>query len=808
MRGENLIIGDFNFPGVRWESGCCDSRGRPFYDACSDAFLTQHVEGATHLSGNTLDLVLSSDPSLVRGVEMIGRIGASDHETLLVDVPLDALTRRASYTMRNFNKANFGEMRRELIIDWEAALSGLSVDSMWTSIKSRINGTIEKFVPLKRIGLNRKPKWLNHEILMLIGKKRKAWSRWKECRSAENEREYKNLEKLVKRRIRNSKNNTERRVAKDAKENPKAFFSYVNSSKKTRVKIGPLKDRSGEIVTDPLEQAGILNAHYATVFTRSMNDLPVVESSMEEVIDDVDVSIERVKNTIDELKEISAPGPDNIGNKVIMELKEQLALPFSILFRKSLNDAEVPEEWKDSVVSPIFKKGVRSDPGNYRPVSLTCNTCKLLEKIIKGEVESHMERHILSNSQHGFRRGRSPQTNLIEFMDHVTKWLDEGKSVDVIYFDFSKAFDKVCHKRLAVKMEAAGIRGKVKEWVCEWLRGRRQKVVVDGMESDWEDVVSGVPQGSVLGGTLFVLYVNDIDEGLGSFSRKFADDTKCARVVETVEDAEALQRDIDVMVDWARKWEMQFNVAKCKVLHIGRRNREFTYTMDGVPLVEVKEEKDLGVWIQSDLKPGSQCERAAKAANATLGLITRSFHYRTKSILVPLYKVFVRPKLEYAISVWNPWLHKDEDVLEKVQKRLVRMLSDVRAETYEEKLKLAGLTTLRERRLRGDMIETFKTMRGINHVEREDWFSIQVDEEHRPTRTNTLIVDGEVVRKLEVLVREQASLEVRRNFFTVRVEKTWNQLPEEIKAQKTVNGFKNHYDKWRKKHSVEQGDRI
>ena len=808
MRGENLIIGDFNFPGVRWESGCCDSRGRPFYDACSDAFLTQHVEGATHLSGNTLDLVLSSDPSLVRGVEMIGRIGASDHETLLVDVPLDALTRRASYTMRNFNKANFGEMRRELSIDWEAALSGLSVDSMWTSIKSRINGTIEKFVPLKRIGLNRKPKWLNHEILMLIGKKRKAWSRWKECRSAENEREYKNLEKLVKRRIRNSKNNTERRVAKDAKENPKAFFSYVNSSKKTRVKIGPLKDRSGEIVTDPLEQAGILNAHYATVFTRSMNDLPVVESSMEEVIDDVDVSIERVKNTIDELKEISAPGPDNIGNKVIMELKEQLALPFSILFRKSLNDAEVPEEWKDSVVSPIFKKGVRSDPGNYRPVSLTCNTCKLLEKIIKGEVESHMERHILSNSQHGFRRGRSPQTNLIEFMDHVTKWLDEGKSVDVIYFDFSKAFDKVCHKRLAVKMEAAGIRGKVKEWVCEWLRGRRQKVVVDGMESDWEDVVSGVPQGSVLGGTLFVLYVNDIDEGLGSFSRKFADDTKCARVVETVEDAEALQRDIDVMVDWARKWEMQFNVAKCKVLHIGRRNREFTYTMDGVPLVEVKEEKDLGVWIQSDLKPGSQCERAAKAANATLGLITRSFHYRTKSILVPLYKVFVRPKLEYAISVWNPWLHKDEDVLEKVQKRLVRMLSDVRAETYEEKLKLAGLTTLRERRLRGDMIETFKTMRGINHVEREDWFSIQVDEEHRPTRTNTLIVDGEVVRKLEVLVREQASLEVRRNFFTVRVEKTWNQLPEEIKAQKTVNGFKNHYDKWRKKHSVEQGDRI
>ena len=145
------------------------------------------------------------------------------------------------------------------------------------------------------------------------------------------------------------------------------------------------------------------------LFTRSVTDLPAVESITGEVIDDVDVSIERVKNMIDELKERSALGPDNIGNKVIMELREQLALPFSILFRKSLDDAEVPEEWKDSVVSPIFKKGARSDPGNYRPVSQTCNTCKLLEKIIKGEIESHMERHVTGNSQHGFWRGRSPR---------------------------------------------------------------------------------------------------------------------------------------------------------------------------------------------------------------------------------------------------------------------------------------------------------------------------------------------------------------------------------------------------------------
>ena len=609
---------------------------------------------------------------------------------------------------------------------------------------------------------------------------------------------YKCLEKEAKRKIRNSKNSVERKVAREAKENPKAFFSFVNSAKTSRVKIGPLKDKDGNIVIDPREQAEILNSHYATVFTRSEGDLPVKRNVTENILDDIDMSVERVMDTIDELKENSAPGPDKISNKIIRELKEQIALPLSILFRKSLDSGEVPSEWKDSTITPIFKKGKRCDPGNYRPVNLTSNTCKLMEKIIKVDVERHLEAHVLGDSQHGFRQGRSPQTNMVEFLDKVTKWMDEGKCVDVIYFDFSKAFDKVCHKRLAVKMEAVGIRGKVKAWICEWLRGRRQKVVVDGIESGWEEVGSSVPQGTVLGGVLFILYINDIDEVVIAFMRKFADDTKVAKIVESEEDAKELQRDINEMMRWAKEWEMVFNVEKCKVLHVGRRNSKYVYKMGDAILSEVKEEKDLGVWIGNDLKPASQCERAAKAANSILGLITRCFHYRTKDILVPLYKTFVRPKMEYAVTVWNPWLRKDEEVMEKVQQRLVRMLSDVKGDTYEERLQSAGLTTLRERRVRGDMIETFKTMRGINRVDRGEWFDIVVDDT-RPTRSNTVMVQGEPERKKEVIVGERANLEVRKNFFTVRVEKTWNQLPEEVKAQRTVNSFKNNYDRWRNK---------
>ena len=795
--GDNVILGDFNFPGIKWSAGSADSRGRPFLDACADAFLTQHVEGPTHLSGNTLDLVLSSNPSMIQDVSWLGRIGASDHETMLVKVQVHTVRRKGPGMLRDFNRADFASMRKQLTVDWGPILGGLCAEEIWVEIKRRLDKAIEEHVPLRRTKVMGKPKWLNNEILSLIGKKRKAWDKWKKCRSEEDKDVYKKLEKCLKRKIRNAKNGMERKVAKEAKENPRAFYAYVNSAKRTRTKIGPISGINGEVLIDPREQAERLNSHYATVFTTGACEPPGIERMVEEEMDDVDLSPERVMEVIGGLRERAAPGPDGISNKIIMELREQLSFPLSLLYRKSLDSGHVPKEWKDSTITPIYKKGSRSDPANYRPVNLTSNICKLMEKLIKSGIQRHMEEHVLTNSQHGFRSGRSPQTNLIEFMDQVTKWVDDGKSVDVIYFDFSKAFDKVCHKRLAVKMEAAGIRGKVKAWICEWLSGRRQKVVVEGTESDWQDVLSSVPQGTVLGGILFTLYVNDIDEDVVAFLRKFVDDTKIASIVETDEDAGVLQKDVDTMVEWARKWEMTFNVAKCKVLHVGRRNKKHEYKMGDVVLGQTMEEKDLGIWISGDLKCGVQCEKAAKAANSALGLISRSFHYRSKSVLVPLYKTFVRPRMEYAVAVWSPWMQKDDEVLEKVQQRFVRMLSDVKGATYEEKLEAVGLTTLRERRVRGDMIETFKTMRGFNRVERDDWFTIQEEAEYRSTRLNTIIVEGKEERKMEVIVGERANLDVRKNFFTLRVENQWNRLPEVVKAQQSVNGFKNHYDRWR-----------
>ena len=282
---------------------------------------------------------------------------------------------------------------------------------------------------------------------------------------------------------------------------------------------------------------------------------------------------------------------------------------------------------------------------------------------------------------------------------------------------------------------------------------------------------------------------------LNATSKKFADDTKVAKLIRDPGDAQEMQLTIDNLTKWAETWGMSFNAAKCKILHVGKSNPRTAYFMDGERLGVAEEEKDLGVWVTTSMKPSKQCTKVAQSANFALGQIQRAFHYRRKKNLIPLYKSFVRPRLEFAVAAWSPWLEGDVKILEKVQERLIRMVSDVRGGTYEEKLKDAGLTTLKERRRRGDLIEIFKTMRGINKVERSDWFEM-VGNEARSTRATTTIQDDGERRREWMIKVERANLETRRNFFTIRAAKEWNDLPDEIKESSTVNSFKSKYDRW------------
>jgi hypothetical protein len=369
-------------------------------------------------------------------------------------------------------------------------------------------------------------------------------------------------------------------------------------------------------------------------------------------------------------------------------------------------------------VVPIFKKGARTDPGNYRPVSLTSVPCKLLESIIEDEINKHLEENkLIKHSQHGFMKGRSCSTNLIEFLEVVTKAVDSGESVDIFYLDFSKAFDSVPRERLLVKLKAKGIDGKLLDWLRNWLSGREQIVRVRTAVSGPQKVESGVPQGTILGPCLFKIKIDDIDEvieRLVALLSKFADDTKGAKIIRTRQDADDMQTALDLLCDWAREWGMKFNEKKCKILHLGRNNPRYEYFMNGTKLTVVEEEKDVGVVIHKSLKPARQCERAAATATGVLMQLAKCFHYRDRNIFVKLYQQYVRPHLEFSTPVWSPWLLSDIQTLEKVQERVVKMISGLAGCDYEEKCNEIGLETLKERRDLLDMAQVYKLVHGID----------------------------------------------------------------------------------------------
>ena len=607
---------------------------------------------------------------------------------------------------------------------------------------------------------------------------------------------YKKVQDEVRKAVKNAKRNFERKLAQDArKNNTKPFYSYMKKKTCNRTTVGPLKDSTGKLVNDDEKMADLLNEFFCSVFTKEdCTYLPCAEQLFDPgagiPLDSIQFSEAKVQKKLEQLKPNSAPGPDMLWPRVLQSLSSVIFLPLAIIFTKCLEEGSVPPDWKVANVTPIFKKGSKGTPGNYRPVSLTCVLCKVMESILRDAIVDHIERHnLLRHSQHGFMAGKSTLSNLLEYLEDLTRLVDQGHSVDIVYLDFAKAFDKVPHMRLISKCEGLGITGKILSWIREWLSGRMQRVILNGKSSSWRSVESGVPQGSVLGPTLFLIFINDIDcaaEVVEGVIKKFADDTKCFMVVESDEERERFQLMLDNLSRWSSEWQMSFNTDKCHILHTGKHNKNFSYQWGNGELAVTTQEKDVGVIISDCLKPSVQCAEAAKKANRVLGQITRAISYRDKFTFARLYKVYVRPHLQYCSSAWSPYTVADKDLLESVQRRAVKMISNLSG-TYEEKLAALGLPTLEESRKRGDMIEMYKIMTGKSKLKPEIFFTpAQVRSGAQNTRGNSgfLNVEEPVLSKTDL----------RRYFFSQRCPRLWNSLPDAVKQAGTINGFKAAYD--------------
>ena len=380
-------------------------------------------------------------------------------------------------------------------------------------------------------------------------------------------------------------------------------------------------------------------------------------------------------------------GPDGIPPRVLKEMADVLATPLTNLFQMSLDKGVVPDDWKKANVSPIYKKGEKYLASNYRPVSLTCVVSKVLEHIVTSHMMNYAEEHkLLFRDQHGFRRNRSCERQLLELVCDIAKRLDEGRETDACVLDFSKAFDKVNHSKLLLKLANYGVSHQIVSWIDSFLSQRLQKVVIEDAESTESHVSSGVPQGSVIGPAnelpfigpaLFLFYINDLPDSVKSRVRLFADDTI---IYNDASSPASLQHDLEMLEKWESEWDMEFHPKKCEHIVFTRKRNQTTneYKLHNTCIPKSSCIKYLGVHVDSKLSWNQQVDKTSAKANSTLGFVRRNVITTSEDIKLKAYKQLVRPILEYASCAWDSVGVTKEKKLEAVQRRAARFVCGIR----------------------------------------------------------------------------------------------------------------------------------
>ena len=682
---------------------------------------------------------------------------------------------------------------------------------MWDKLASNLIAARDRFVPTHCA--SRKPSWKakpgsytpDAETRKLIREKARTHNLYREHRNQPDADEYRasftRARNHVRTVLRKKKRLFEKQIATEAKDCPKKFYAYCGSKTRTKAGIAPLLSdphNKDSLVFSDADKSEVLQQQYCSVFTEEgAEELPSFNTRCNSKLSSIKVDISKLKKKLEGLNSAKAAGPDGLHPRLLKECADVIAEPLAHLYQASLDSGMVPKEWKKSVVAPIFKKGARAVAANYRPVSLTAILCKLLEDIIRSAINDHLTEHnLLTARQFGFMKGRSTSLQLLTYLDEVAARLAEGGTVDAIYLDYQKAFETVPHRRLLLKLEAYGITGAALSWIESFLTGRTQRVAVNGTLSEERAVLSGVPQGSVLGPILFLVFINDIVDDLETNIFLFADDSKLFNQIRSYDDMAAVQRDLVKLEAWSDRWLLRFHPGKCHVLTLGGLDTLSKQTdADGQPVIlwhvdyklcgqnleHVEQERDLGVIIDGDLTFRAHIDSKVNTANAFLGLIRRNFQYLDLESLLRLFKAFVRPHLEYAAVVWSPSLqHRNYRSLvnriEQVQMRALNLVPELQGLSYAEQLTRARLPTLAYRRFRGDLIEVFK------HYKTYDKRAISASFKPNPRHPDKL--------------RQSHATPLQARLFYHRVQEWWNSLPTPCRdTSVTVDTFKCRFDK-------------
>ena len=740
-----IVVGDINLPCIQWNDLTVKNDGharsaQALLSFMADNMLSQYVSEPTR-NNNILDLFLTNNCNLPLHVSC-ERTKMSDHNivSVLTKQSLKPLSPGGkptfpNHTFRNLNirKDKLEPIKQQLAsINWDELkshcseqdfpelfrLTVLQICQIHCSPKSGKSKPVNKFVKERKI-LNRKRRKLNNRLLSARSSTNSTQNHIENI-----ENQLSEIIDKIKSSISKQKEAEEAYAVNTVSTNPSYFFSYAKRFNKQRSTTGPLLDSEGKLQQDPKKMADMLQQQYASVFSdpSAKSDFKEQNHEILQILENIEITCEDIVSAIKEIGEFSSSAGHDIPAIILKNCAQELSYPLKIMWKDSLNSGFIADNFKSQLITPVFKKGSKSSPANYRPISLTSHLIKIFERVLRPKIVKHLEEnHLLCQNQHGFRPGRSCLTQLLKHVDTILNNFLRGWDTDSIYLDFAKAFDKVDHEILLNKLHSYGIRGKLLEWIKSYLSNRVQTVAINGVHSYPAKVLSGVPQGTVLGPILFLIYINDLNKCItSSIVSHFADDTRILKAIATTSDVALLQHDLLETISWSNTNKMKLHEKKFELLchsikksnplkELPFSNQFYEYhTNSGNIILPCEIVKDLGVHITPDINWSPHINIIADKARQLMAWVLSVFRDRSEKTMMALYNSLIRSRLEYCSALWHPSKQEDIIVLESIQRLFTSKIQGLADYSYWDRLRILKLLSLQRRRERFIIIQTWK----------------------------------------------------------------------------------------------------
>ena len=699
------------------------------------------------------------------------------------------------YSNAKYQNVNY-DLYRETLNNCLWDYNNLSINDQAKLVTNNIFEAAEVSVPNRVVTIRPKdPPWMHNDIRKSIRQRNRTHKLAKSTNDPTHWARFREARNRVTTLIRNSKINYFKKLATSLQQGNlsskdwwKITKQFLKQNKDSDI---PPLIKNGNHFNSPEDKASLFNSYFCDQSTidDSQATLPPCDIP-NNILNEIHITADDVSDVLRLIDTTKACGPDFISPKLLREGGPSLSHHLANLFNNSLNESTFPSDWKLANVIPVYKKGDKTDVANYRPISLLSCIGKVFERC----VFKHLHNYIVANNlitplQSGFTPSDSATFQLIDLYNTFVKALDDGKEVRVIFCDISKAFDRVWHRGLLFKLRRMGVSGKLLDWFISYLSQRFQRVAMEGCVSDYIQIQAGVPQGSILGPLLFLIYINDIVNDIGSSIRLFADDTTLYLVVDDPNHAaNLLNDDIEKIHNWSNKWLVKFNPNKTEELILSRKTVPPNHPplfMNNVQIKQVQQHKHLGVTFNNKCTWSDHISDITTRAWKRIHVLRSLKFNLDRKTLEIMYLSFIRPILEYADCIWDNCNNQEINEIEKIQIEAGRIVTGATKSCSKIKiLEETGWDSLQTRRYKHRMITFYKIIgqHGPRYL-----FNLLPPSAQQVSHRN--------LRSANTLRTYRCRTNMYQNSYLPKTVQEWNLLPENVKKSPSIQVFKNYLNR-------------